>query len=129
MHYGAGDAAEDWIGIEMAFASGAQGRVEVFRRIGVGPARAAVWGTEGMAVATDGTHVEVRRNDAHPRSITGLRRPGTLGDEIYDDVAAAIRQGGALRVSALNARDVVEVIELAERSAARGGAPIRVDRR
>lgn len=118
------DDVDAWFSADVTFTSGAEGHVEVFRRLGVPPPRATVWGTEGMAVAGDGSRVEVRRHDGTTRVVDGLPPIGRLGGEVYDDVAHAVRHGGPLRVPARHARDVVAVIELAERSAARGGAPL-----
>jgi hypothetical protein len=77
-----------------------------------------------MAVASDGAGVVVRRHDGVERVVSGLAKPGILGGEIYDDVYAAIRTGAGLRATAAEAREVVHVIELCERSAAEGGRPL-----
>lgn len=124
-HHEAGEDVEDWISVDVSFATGAQGHIEVFRHTGIALPRAAAWGSAGMAAATDGTRVEVQRRDGERRVVDGLRPPGRLGEEIYDDVAHAVRLGQPLRVPATYARDIVEVLELAERSAARGGVPLR----
>ena len=122
-----GEDVEHWMGIDIRFRSGALGHVEIFRRSGIAPPRFTVWGDLGVAVATDGTRIDVRRHSGEERSITGLQRPGTLGREIYDDLAGAIRDGRPPRVTARDGRRSVEVIELAERSADLDGAPIRSD--
>ncbi|NLP85270.1 Gfo/Idh/MocA family oxidoreductase [Microbacterium sp. CFH 90308] len=120
----AGEQVERWAGLELDFGDGLTGRVEVFRRQGVPGARFAVWGEDGMAVASDGAGVVVRRHDGVERVVSGLAKPGILGGEIYDDVYAAIRTGAGLRATAAEAREVVHVIELCERSAAEGGRPL-----
>lgn len=119
-----GEDVEDWLGIDLTFASGALGRVEVARWLGTGLPRFVVWGSEGMAVAPDGRHVEVVRHDGTRRVVAGLTPPGTLGREVYDDVVAAVRGGVPLRVPATRARDVVAVVETAARSAAQGSRPL-----
>lgn len=120
----ADDDVERWAGVEIDFGDGITGRAEIFRRLGAPPARFAVWGQRGMAVAITGDRVDVHLYDGSKRTISDLDRPGVLGEEIYDDVAAALRSGGRLRVSPAQAREVVRVIELAERSAAAGGVPL-----
>lgn len=128
-HQEPGEDVEDWLAVDVAFANGAQGHVEIFRHAGTGLPRASVWGTDGMAVAPDGTRVEVVRRDGRRRVVEGLVPPGRLGQEIYDDVLEAVRSGRPLRVPPTRARDVVEIVQLAEESAARGGLPLRPARR
>jgi len=125
-HRADGEDVEDWIGLDLTTDSGVTVHAEIFRRTGLAPARAAVWGSEGMAVAPDGTRIEIRRHDGEDRVVSGLRPPGRLGAQIYDDVAAAVRHGRPLRVPPTHARRVVEIIELAELSAARDGEPVAV---
>lgn len=125
VHRRDGEDVEDWLAVDVTFTTGTEGHLEVFRRTGVGLPRFAVWGSDGMAVAPDGTSVQVRLHDGTARVVDGLAAPGTLGREVYDDVLGAVRRGTPLRVPARHARDVVEVIELAELSAAAGGVPLR----
>jgi scyllo-inositol 2-dehydrogenase (NADP+) len=123
----AGEEVERWAGIELDFGGPLSGRVEIFRRQGPPAPRFAVWGEDGAAVATDGRRVVIRPHDGDEYEIGGLTPSGVLGEEIYDDVFAAIRRGARLRASAEDARAVVRVIEAAERSAGQRGAWVPMD--
>lgn len=109
--------AERWAGVEMHFVDGLTARVDVFRRMGAPAPRFTIWGEEGMVSASSGTTVSVHRADGSQRTVEGLESPGVLGHEIYDDIAGALLRGGAPRIRATEAREVVRVIELAEASA------------
>lgn len=122
-----GEGVEHWMGIDVRFRSGVLGHVEIFRRSGIAPPRFTVWGDEGMAVASNSTGIDVRLHSGETRVIKGLQRPMTLGTEIYDDLASAIRNGIAPRVAASAGRRVVEVIELAEKSATMNSLPLFSD--
>ncbi|WJL96911.1 Gfo/Idh/MocA family oxidoreductase [Microbacterium sp. ET2] len=112
-----GEDVEQWAGIDLDFAEGLTGRVDIFRRLGAPAPRFAVWGESGMAIAPTGDRVDIFAADGTTRSIRGLTPPGTLGAEIYDDIAAALHAGVVPRITVDEAREVVRVIELAERSA------------
>lgn len=112
-----GEDVERWAGIDFDFAEGLTGRVDIFRRLGAPAPRFAVWGESGMAIAPTGDRVDIFAADGPPRSIRGLTPPATLGAEIYDDIAAALQTGVVPRINVDEARAVVRVIELAERSA------------
>lgn len=121
LSFASGEDVERWAGIEIDFGA-LSGRVEIFRRQGPPAARFAVWGEEGAAVAPDGRRVVIRRHDGEEHEIGGLAAPGILGREVYDDVYAAMRRGAKPQASAEDARDVVRVIEAAERSEREHGA-------
>lgn len=125
VHGGDGQDVEDWIGIEVGFSTGVTGRVDVFRWTGIAPPRFTVYGTLGTVIAVTSTDVEVRLKDGGGRRLTGLQAPGVLGAEIYADLYASIRNARAPRVTALDARAVVEVLELAFRSADNAGHTVR----
>lgn len=125
-HSEAGDDVEDWIGIDLSFASQATGRVEVFRWSGIQPPRFAVYGTKGTAVSSGGEHVEVHLRNGSKRVIENLPMPGILGGEIYEDLFNAIRYGRPPRVTSTQARDVVEVLDLSRRSSQDGGRLVQV---
>lgn len=118
------DGVEHWIGIELAFADGGTGRVEVFRRSGIAPPRFVVYGTAGTAVAQAGRHIELVRDGADPVVIDGLEPPGVLGDEVYTDLAEAIRTGAPPRVTAEHGLAVVEVLDAAFASVGAGGRAV-----
>ncbi|MFD1713449.1 Gfo/Idh/MocA family protein [Amnibacterium flavum] len=109
------DDVEDWVAIDIDFASGITGTVEAFRRSRIAPARFTVYGSAGTAVATDGTELRITTDDGD-RVIDGLEPPGTMGREIYDDLFAAVTRGAPLRASLADAIRVVDVIEAAETS-------------
>ena len=109
---------EDWLGIDVDFASGLTGHIEIFRRTGIPPLRFAVYGSTGTIIATDATTLEIEQAGTR-RTVTGLEPPGVLGAEIYADLAAAIREGKPPRVTAANGRAAVAVIERAYAAAAR----------
>jgi predicted dehydrogenase len=116
------DDVEDWIGIDVDFASGAMGHVEVFRWSGIAPPRFAVYGSEGTALSATPDRVDVRLKSGGGRSVEGLEIPGVLGKEVYDDLYGAIRHGTPPRVTPQAALDVVQMLELASHSAADGGS-------
>lgn len=122
-----GEGVEHWMSIDVRFLSGVLGHIEIFRRSGIAPPRFTVWGDRGTAVALDSTSIDVRLYSGESRVIRGLQRPATLGTEIYDDLASAIRTGSAPRVAASAGRRVVEVIELAEKSASMHSTPLFSD--
>ena len=122
----AGDEVEDHLGMDVRFASGLLGRVEVHRRPGVALPRFTVFGTTGTAVARTGTAVEVLPFDAEPRVVDGLAPPGRHGEEVYAGLHAAIRRGEPLPVTAAQGRDVVALLEAALASAALGGVQLPV---
>jgi predicted dehydrogenase len=127
-HLAPGEDVEDWLAVDLTLTGGRTARVEVARRLGAGLPRFVVRGSAGTAVAPDGTRVDVLLHDGRAWTVTGLAPPGVLGAEVYDDVHAAIRSGRRLRVPVERARDVVAVLEAAEVSAARGGAPVPLPR-
>src|SRR5579875_1415816 len=122
VHVARGEEVEEFIGVKVEFESGVVGRVDVFRRAGVAPARFRVYGSEGTIVGRSGGELEVSVVGRDPFRVAGLTPPGVLGGEIYAGVYRAIREGGELAVRPEEARDVVEVLELALSSAAEGGA-------
>ena len=124
VHYSDGDEVEDWIGIDVGFSSGVTGRVDVFRWSGIAPPRFAVYGTKGTAVSESSTEVNVKLHNGRNRRMSGLPVPGILGDEIYDDIFQAIRNGRDPRLTAFDARAVVEVLDMSRRSAESGGVLI-----
>src|SRR3954454_12537757 len=99
-----GEDVEHFLAIDVEFASGALGRVEIFRRSGIAPPRFVVRGTRGAAVAGDGTTLDVQLYDGTRRTVTGLPAPGILCAEIYQDLVAAILTGAPPRVPAADAR-------------------------
>jgi scyllo-inositol 2-dehydrogenase (NADP+) len=121
VHVAGGDEVEDFIGIDMECDSGVLGRVEVYRHAGIAPARFAVYGSEGTIVGRTGRELEVSPIGREPFTVSGFAPPSILGDEIYDGVYAAIRGGRELAVKPEEARDAVEVLELALASALEGG--------
>lgn len=123
-HTAAGDEVEEFIGLEVAFSSGVLGRVEVFRRAGIAPARFRVYGTEGTIVAPNASELQVSQVGKSAFGVSGLTPPGVLGEEIYTGLYRAIREDGALAVSAEEARDVVQVLEAGLASAATAGTAI-----
>ena len=119
-----GDDVEDHLGMDVRFASGLLGRVDVHRRPGVALPRFTVFGTRGTLVARSGTSVEVRPFDAEPSVVEGLAPPGRHGEEVYAGLHAAIRRGAPLPVTAAQGREVVALLEAALASAARGGEQV-----
>ena len=116
-----GDEVESWIAVDLAFDDGTTATVEAFRRTGLAPPRFTVYGSEGTIVATDGTEMLVRTADG-TTTIGGLAPPGRLGEEVYDDVVAAVRSGLPPRVTLDEAIAVVDVLERADRALAAGPA-------
>lgn len=112
VHLDSDDRVDDWLGIDVGFASGLTGHVEIFRRSGIAPPRFTVYGSKGTIVAPDGKTLEIEC-DGERSVIGGLEPPGILGAEIYDDLIAAINDGTPPRVPAAAARDVVDVLERA----------------
>jgi scyllo-inositol 2-dehydrogenase (NADP+) len=123
VHRSAGEDVDDYIGLDVRFASGVLGRVDVFRRPGIAPPRFAVYGSLGTIISRDGTSLEVQPHEAPAYSIGPFERPGRHGDEVYQGLFAAIRYGAPLPVTPEQGRQVVEVLELGLRSAALGGTP------
>jgi predicted dehydrogenase len=128
VHREPGEDVDHYIAVDVTFASGATGRVSVFRRSGIAPPRFAVYGTRGALLATNGTEVIVQPFDGERRVRGGLTPPSVLGTEIYAGLYDAIRHGAPPPVTAEQGRMVVEVIELALRSAERGGTPLPIGR-
>ncbi|WP_019178894.1 Gfo/Idh/MocA family protein [Microbacterium yannicii] len=122
-----GEDVESWAGIEIDFGRALSGRVEVFRRQGPPVPRFAVWGDEGAAVATDGTRILVRPHRGASFEVDRLTAPGVLGEQVYDDLFAAVRTGAPLRATAAQGRAVVRLIETAEQSADQQGAWVQVN--
>jgi len=124
VHMQPGEDVDDFVGAEVIFESGLQGRLEVYRQPGVPPPRFVVYGSEGTIVGADSTSVVVHRFDGTKTVVDGLSRPGRLGKEVYDGLYDAIRNGTPPPVTAAEGRAVVEVLELALRSAEEGGVPL-----
>lgn len=124
VHMRPDEDVDDFVGAEVLFQSGLQGRLEVYRQPGVPPPRFVVYGSEGTIVGADSTTVVVHRFDGTKTVVDGLSRPGRLGKEVYDGLYEAIRNGTLPPVTAAEGRAVVEVLELALRSADGGGVPL-----
>jgi len=124
VHHHPGEDVEHYIAAEVSFSTGASGRVSVFRRSGISPPRFAVYGTRGTLLSQDGTEVHIQPFDGDRRSIGDLQPPSLLGNEVYAGLYGAIRHGTPLPVTAEEGRAVVEVLDLALRSAAGNGAPL-----
>lgn len=112
VHMDPDDLVDDWLGVDVGFASGLTGHVEIFRRSGIAPPRFTVYGSKGTIVAPDGKTLEIEC-DGKRSIIGGLEPPGVLGAEIYDDLTAAINEGIPPRITAAEAREVVNVLERA----------------
>jgi predicted dehydrogenase len=124
VHRGPGEDVDDYIGLDVRFASGVLGRVDVFRRSGIAPPRFAVYGSLGTVVGRDGTRLDVQPFDGPAYTVGPFERPGRHGTEVYQGLFAAIRLGAPLPVTPEQGRQVVEVLELGLRSAALGGTPL-----
>lgn len=123
VHRSPGEDVDDYIGLDLRFASGVLGRLDVFRQPGIAPPRFAVYGSLGTIVGRDGTMLEVQPHEARAYRIGPFERPGRLGDEVYKGLFDAIRYGAPLPVTPEQGRQVVEVLELGLRSASQGGIP------
>lgn len=114
-HLDPADGVEDWVGIDVEFDGGVTGTAEAFRRSRAAPPRFIVYGSAGTAIAQDGTQIRIVTDEGE-RLVSGLVAPGTLGQEIYDDLHSAITRGTPLRASLDDAVRVVEVLDKAELS-------------
>lgn len=123
-HRSPGDEVEHHLAVDVAFDSGATGRVSVFRRSGITPPRFVVYGTRATLLATDGTEVVVQPLAGDRRHVTGLRPPSVEGGRVYDGLYDAIRHGARPPVTAEEGRAAVHVLDLALRSAMTGGTPL-----
>jgi predicted dehydrogenase len=124
VHRAPGEDVDDYIGLDVRFATGVLGRVDVFRRSGIAPPRFAVYGSLGTIVSRDGTRLEVRPLDGPAYTAGPFERPGRHGAEVYQGLSDAIRHGAPLPVTPEQGRHVVEVLELGLRSATLGGTPL-----
>ncbi len=124
MHTFASDDVEHYLDLHLHYPQ-VLCRIEVFRELAFDLPKWAVFGTRGTVVCHDfGTLIHTRA-DGSVREYGGLA-PLQGCDEFYDDLAAAIRGAGPEPVCAQDGALVVQVLELAHRSAAQGGIPLPV---
>ncbi|GAB3742876.1 Gfo/Idh/MocA family protein [Microlunatus parietis] len=121
-----GDQVEHYLDLRLGYPDGPLSRVEIFREDVVDLPKWTVLGSRGSIVCPDFNTVIIDLDGRDRRVITDL--PAVrAADEFYRQLWTAITDAGPPPVDPSGAAVVTEILELAHRSARRGGAPEYLD--